>query len=130
MDMARRRQILLIIEEERLVENARRMGETLLTGSAGGSGGRLSEAVGNARGCGLMCAFDAPDGLKADQLVKACFLDKLAAGRLRPAQICSGRTSSQAVSEIEQRLAILRKVLNRGDYRTRPFTGTGLGGGP
>lgn len=130
VDMARCRQILLIIEEEQLVDNARRQGEKLLAGLQ-----RLAadfpETVSNARGRGLMCAFDAPDGLVRDQLIKACFLGKLLlvgcgrrSIRFRPHLIVG-------TEEIEQCLQILRQVLTQGDYRTLPIhRDPCLGGGP
>jgi L-lysine 6-transaminase len=130
VDMARCRQILLIIEEEQLLENARCQGERLLAGLQ-----QLAmdfpEAVSNPRGLGLMCAFDASDHLTRDQLVKACFQNKLLlAGcgrcsiRFRPHLIVSE-------AEIEQCLDILRNVLERGDYRNLEIhRDPCLGGGP
>jgi len=58
VDMVRCQRYLEIIEEEGLVENARVMGERFLTGLVSMSGGR--DQVSNARGRGLMCAFDLP----------------------------------------------------------------------
>jgi L-lysine 6-transaminase len=60
VDMVRAARYLQIIEEEKLIENARRMGERLVAGLrsiAEGSGGVMT----NVRGRGLMIAFDLPD---------------------------------------------------------------------
>ena len=71
VDMVRRQRYLEIMHEERLVENAAAMGGRFLEGlqaAAAASGGKLS----NARGRGLMCAFDLPTGED-----RATFLTKL-----------------------------------------------------
>jgi L-lysine 6-transaminase len=115
VDMVRCSHILRIIEEEQLVENARRQGEGLLAGL-----NRLAAdfpvIVTNPRGRGLMCAFDAPDGNIRDQLVKALFLEKvLVVGcgersiRFRPQLIVNA-------GEIDQGLAVLRDILQKGAY--------------
>jgi L-lysine 6-transaminase len=91
VDMVRFTKYLEIIEEEGLVENARLMGEYLRE--------RLIElekeypsVISNARGCGLMCAFDLPSGAERDTLRKECYehgMMVLSAGdrsiRFRPA---------------------------------------------
>lgn len=59
VDMVRFRRFLEIIEEDRLVENARIVGEHLLTGLRRLES-ELSPLVSNARGRGLMIAFDLP----------------------------------------------------------------------
>jgi L-lysine 6-transaminase len=130
VDMVRCRQILHIIEEEQLLENARCQGEQLLAGLQQ-LASDFPETVSNPRGRGLMCAFDAPDHLSRDQLVKACFQDKLLlvgcgrrSIRFRPHLIVSA-------AEIEQCLNILRGVLVRGDYRNLEIhRDPCLGGGP
>jgi L-lysine 6-transaminase len=59
-DMVRSQRYLEIIEEEQLVENAAKMGKRLLDGLK--TIAASNDLVNNARGRGLMCAFDAPDG--------------------------------------------------------------------
>jgi L-lysine 6-transaminase len=115
VDMARCSHILRIIEEENLVENARRQGERLLAGLQQ-LAGDFPEVVSNPRGLGLMCAFDAPDGRTRDQLVKAFFRDKLLlvgcgsrSIRFRPHLIVSA-------GEIEEGLGIIRAILQKGDF--------------
>jgi L-lysine 6-transaminase len=67
LDMFRFRVYLEIIEEERLVEHAARIGEVLLDGLK-----KLCDEfpglVSNVRGRGLMCAFDLPTTPARDQL--------------------------------------------------------------
>jgi L-lysine 6-transaminase len=57
--MVRAQKYLEIIEEENLVENARVMGDQLLT-ELQGMENDYSDLVSNTRGRGLMCAFDLP----------------------------------------------------------------------
>lgn len=65
VDFVRSQKYLEIIREEALVENARVVGDYLLT--------KLKNiGVTNARGAGLMCAFDMADGQERDDLVKRC----------------------------------------------------------
>lgn len=94
VDMVRATRMLEIIEEDNLVENARKSGEYLQK--------RLLELqeefpylVSNARGKGLMCAFDLPNNEKRKQLLSNAFergLIVLPCGeksvRFRPALIC------------------------------------------
>ncbi len=115
VDMARCSHILRIIEEENLVENARRQGERLLAGVQQ-LAGDFPEVVSNPRGLGLMCAFDAPDSRTRDQLVKAFFAEKLLlvgcgsrSIRFRPHLVVSE-------GEIEQGLATIRAILQKGDF--------------
>ncbi len=115
VDMARCSHILRIIEEENLVENARRQGERLLAGVQQ-LAGDFPEVVSNPRGLGLMCAFDAPDSRTRDQLVKAFFREKLLlvgcgsrSIRFRPHLVVSA-------GEIEQGLATIRAILQKGDF--------------
>ncbi len=115
VDMARCTHILGIIEEERLVANARRQGELLL-GELQRLAGEFPEVVSNPRGRGLMCAFDAPDGHTRDQLAKAFFQEKLLVVgcgergiRFRPHLIVSEE-------EIRQGIAVIRGVLEAGRY--------------
>ena len=60
VDMVRATLILNIIERDRLVENADKMGERLLSGLKAINSDGFISAV---RGSGLMVAFDLPDGL-------------------------------------------------------------------
>ena len=72
VDMVRFTRYLEIIEEEGLVENARIQGDALLT-CLHGLQREYPEYISNARGMGLMCAFDAPTHELRDLLRKECY---------------------------------------------------------
>jgi L-lysine 6-transaminase len=59
-DMVRSRRLLEIIERDRLIEHAAKIGDWLL-GELAALGGRHADVASNVRGRGLMCAFDLPD---------------------------------------------------------------------
>jgi L-lysine 6-transaminase len=109
VDMVRAQKFLEIIEEENLVENARRQGEHLL-----GALHRLAEefpAVSNIRGLGLFAAFDMPDSDTRTKVRTACLnkgLIILPSGersiRFRPPLNVRGE-------EIDAGVAIIAKVL-------------------
>ena len=80
VDMFRATRILRVIERDGLVHNAYRMGQRLLDGLQEIEA-RHPGLVSNARGRGLMCAIDLPDGETRDRLVQAC----MSAGLLAPA---------------------------------------------
>jgi len=60
-DMVRATRYLQVIDEEGLVENARKVGAHLLA-SLETLRAKHPKTVSNTRGSGLMCAFDMPDG--------------------------------------------------------------------
>jgi len=109
VDMVRAQKYLEVIEKEHLVENARVQGDYLV-----GALVRLAEefpAVTNARGLGLLAAFDLPDG-EIRAKVKARCLERgliiLPCGersiRFRPPLNVSAK-------EIDEGIAIVRNVL-------------------
>jgi len=67
IDMFRFKVMLEVIAEEKLVENAARMGEVLLTGLKK-LGDDFPHLVSNVRGRGLMCAIDLPSSQVRDDL--------------------------------------------------------------
>jgi L-lysine 6-transaminase len=111
VDMVRFGRYLEIIEEEKLVERSRQVGGLLLAELETlqeENPGRIS----NARGRGLMCAFDLPDAETRDRFKKLAFESGmliLASGRrsirFRP-------TLSVGKEEVEQGTSILRRVLS------------------
>ncbi len=129
VDMVRFTHILTIIDEEGLVENARVQGDLLLT-ELRKLGEEFPTAISNVRGRGLMCACDAPDNQTRLQLVKACLQEKfLLVGsgersiRFRPHLIVTA-------DEIQEGVAILRRILAKGDYtRLEIVADTCPGGG-
>jgi len=91
VDMVRCRKYLEIVKEDRLVNNAAQVGKALL-GELLALQKKRPKLVSNARGRGLMCAFDLPTRKQRDELRKALFesgLIILACGdrsiRFRPA---------------------------------------------
>ena len=72
VDMVRCERYLQIIEEDRLLENAERVGEHLLRGLERIQHER-PDAVDNARGKGLMCAIDLPDGASRDRVADRAY---------------------------------------------------------
>lgn len=69
VDMIRATAILRVIEDEKLVDNAARMGEFLMKGIEGLNSPKIS----NVRGKGLMIAFDLEDSKKRDLMFDRLF---------------------------------------------------------
>ncbi len=72
VDMVRCQRYLEIMEEEKLVEHAARVGEHLLRGLEGLQAER-PELISNARGKGLLCAIDLPDGAMRDAVARKAY---------------------------------------------------------
>ena len=76
IDMMRFKLIMEVIEKENLVQNAKEVGEYLLSGLK-----HLAEkypnVISNARGRGLMCAIDFPSGEARDQMITKLYEDKM-----------------------------------------------------
>ena len=72
VDMVRSQRYLEIIEEEKLVENAASVGAYLLAGLQRLQAER-AEVLSNARGLGLMCAIDFPDGASRDRVADKAY---------------------------------------------------------
>jgi L-lysine 6-transaminase len=70
VDMVRCQRIVEIIEEENLLDNARRVGGVLLAGLRQLEA-EFPERVSNARGRGLFLAFDLPDRGTRERLLRA-----------------------------------------------------------
>jgi len=71
VDMVRCQRILEVMHEEHLVQNAARLGEGLLAGLQQVVG-RHGDWIDNARGRGLMCAFDVRDSQTRKRLLGGC----------------------------------------------------------
>ncbi|HUT80713.1 MAG TPA: L-lysine 6-transaminase [Candidatus Bathyarchaeia archaeon] len=76
IDMVRSTRYLEIIEEDRLVENARKVGEYLLKGLKD-TCLASKKIMTNARGRGLMCAFDLPTTEMRDKMKAVAFKNKM-----------------------------------------------------
>ncbi len=111
VDMVRCQRILEAIHADRLVENAARQGARLLQGLEALTQ-RHGDRLDNARGCGLMCAFDVQDADLRKRLLAACFdqgLMLVASGersiRFRPALTASAGDVDEALLLLERALA-------------------------
>ncbi len=114
VDMVRATRILEIIENDKLIDNARVRGEELLAGIQ-----RIEERqeiVDNARGKGVMCAIDLPDGKTRDAVIKRCFADGmlvLACGtrsvRFRPALNVTAEIIAEGVARLEKAIVEVTK---------------------
>jgi len=72
VDMVRSARYLEIMAEEKLLENAATRGAELLTGLEGMQR-EFPDHISNARGKGLMCAFDLKDGALRDKVIATAY---------------------------------------------------------
>lgn len=109
VDMVRCARYLQIIEEDDLVANAAQVGAVFKRGL------QQLEAefpeVTNARGRGLMLAFDLPDGEERARVQRSCWDNGLAVLACGPRSIRFRPSLAFSESEVEQALGILRKAL-------------------
>lgn len=112
VDMVRATQILRVIEEDNLIENARERGQELLNGLHA-----LAQRfpISNVRGRGLHCAFDLPSQELRERLLEValdqCDLLLLGCGqrsiRFRPHLAVTSQDIQEALNRLEDALAIL-----------------------
>ena len=118
IDMVRFSHILRIIDQESLVENARSRGEELRLGLEALCL-EFPKTAGNARGRGLMCAFDLPNAAQRDQFRR----DLLAAGLLvvgcGPKGIRFRPHLTISSSEVQTAIRIIERVLQRWQWTGR-----------
>ncbi|MFF0310800.1 L-lysine 6-transaminase [Streptosporangium sp. NPDC004379] len=115
VDMVRSRRILEIIERDGLIARAGELGAELLAALQKIQAG-FPELVGNARGRGLMCAFDLPDPAARDRLVALLRQDEgvlvLPCGersvRLRPALSITREELEEGTEAVSRALTALR----------------------
>ena len=110
IDMVRCQKYFEVIDEENLIKNAETQGKYLLEELEELSQ-KYSDKISNARGLGLMCAFDLPTHEKRDELQKRLYAKDLIVVtcgattiRFRPPLIISSE-------EIDEALGILDKTL-------------------
>ena len=108
VDMVRSARYLEIIEEERLVENARVVGDHLVS-RLREMAGELPGVVSNVRGRGLLAALDLPDKETRDRALAACLengLIALASGvsaiRVRPPLNLSREEADEGVRKLRR----------------------------
>lgn len=110
VDMVRCQKYLEVIEAEKLVKNAEVQGKYLLEGLVE-LAEKHSDKISNARGLGLMCAFDCKSPEKRDELKnKICAKDVIIVGcgektiRFRPPLIISEGEINKALETIDETL--------------------------
>jgi len=110
IDMVRATKILQIIDEEKLVENAKTMGEYLLK--------RLEEfqiefpnLVSNARGLGLLCAFDFPSTETRTEFINKLYENKLIMLGCGSKSVRFRTALNINKEELDKGLEIIRNVL-------------------
>lgn len=111
VDMMRSQRILEILHEEKLCENAARSGAHLLRGLQDLEN-RHAPRLSNARGLGLLCAFDLPDPQQRNAFKKACLQNGLMvigcgerSIRFRPALTVSATEIDAALEILDRTLA-------------------------
>ncbi len=114
VDMVRFQRYLEIIEEDRLVANAAKVGDHLLKRLHAFESSQ--ESISNARGKGLMCAFDLPNTHARNALVDAAYdngLMILSCGshsvRFRPPLMITEAQIDEGIDILEQSLAEAEK---------------------
>jgi len=112
VDMVRCKKYLEVINEEDLIKNAEVQGKRLLEGITNLSQ-KYPKKIFNARGLGLMCAFDLFTPEKRDMLVKRLYangLIVLGCGektiRFRPPLIISSKEIDEAIDIIDKTLKV------------------------
>lgn len=111
VDFVRATRLLEIIEGERLIDNAKKMGALLIEKLRTAS--TRHERVTNVRNAGLLCAFDLPDGALRDRVIQKCQDESLLvlpcgerSVRLRPALDIGAK-------DIDLAIDIIARVFNQ-----------------
>ncbi|MGE5679498.1 MAG: L-lysine 6-transaminase [Bacillota bacterium] len=110
VDMIRSKRNLEIIEEENLVENARINGEFLLDNLLNIQD-NFPALVSNARGLGLMCAFDLPTTEIRKEFVELCYKNRLLILPCGPRSIRFRPVLNISNQELNEGLKIIEKTL-------------------
>jgi len=112
VDMVRCQRYLEIIDEENLIKNAAKQGKYLLSGLEEVSK-KYPDKISNARGLGLMCAFDLPTPEKRDELKNRLYANDLVVLgcgantiRFRPPLIVSSEEIDEALEILENTVKI------------------------
>ncbi len=112
VDMVRCTRILVIIEQEGLLENARVRGDELVTGLRAIQD-RYDGVVSNARGAGLMCAIDVPDGETRNRIIRQCFDDGMIVLSAGPRTIRFRPTLTVLAEAIAEGVAVLERAIGK-----------------
>ena len=110
-DMVRCQKYLEVIEEEKLVDNARKQGETLLKGLREIEE-KYPDKVSNSRGRGLMCAFDLPSPEIRDRVKKMLYDNGLLILPCGPRGIRFRPPLTISSEEINEGLSVIDRTIN------------------
>lgn len=110
-DMVRSKFILDVIKNEKLVDNAKKVGEHLKYQLS-----KIQEEypvlISNARGLGLMCSFDLPTTELRNQFKENCYKEKLMILGCGEKSIRFRPALNITENEIDKGLTIIRKILS------------------
>lgn len=109
VDMVRATRYLEIIQEEKLVENAREMGLVLKT-RLYGIADEFAGVVSNVRGMGLFCAFDIKTEIR-DEFISKCYERKLIILSCGASSVRFRPPLNITESEIDRGIEIVRSVI-------------------
>ncbi|HXV59814.1 MAG TPA: L-lysine 6-transaminase [Vicinamibacteria bacterium] len=112
VDMVRFARYLEIIDEERLVDNAREVGEYLL-GEIEKIQDERAGQVSNTRGRGLMCAFDLPDTETRDRFRALAFEQGMIVLGCGRQSIRFRPTLSASRDDVDRGMEIVRRILSK-----------------
>lgn len=116
VDMIRCSRYLKIIHEEKLVERAAETGYYLQQ-KLHDLEKRYPELTGNARGRGLMCAFDLPDPKRRDALIKTCYKNRLLILPSGPRSVRFRPPLNVSREEIDRGIEIITRSLKEESMR-------------
>jgi L-lysine 6-transaminase precursor (EC 2.6.1.36) len=112
VDMVRAQRYLEIIEEEKLVEHADRVGQYLLQGLQALATWR-PDALSNARGRGLMCAIEFASPALRDAVQEQAYQDGLMILACGPASLRFRPPLDTTAAEVDEALAILKSAVEK-----------------
>ena len=111
IDMVRCQKYLEVIEEEKLIDNAKKQGEALLKGLREIEE-KYPDKVSNSRGRGLMCAFDLPSPEIRDKVKKMLYDNGLLILPCGPRGIRFRPPLTISSEEINEGLSVIDRTIN------------------
>jgi L-lysine 6-transaminase len=112
VDMVRAQRYLEIIEEEKLVENADRVGQYLLQGLQALVTWR-PDRLANARGRGMMCAIEFASPALRDAVQEQAYQDGLIILSCGPQSLRFRPPLDTTAAEVDEALAIIKKAIEK-----------------
>jgi L-lysine 6-transaminase len=117
VDMVRCQRYLEILEEEDLLGNAARVGGHLLAGLERLQG-ESAELLSNARGRGLMCAIDLPDGATRDAVTQKMYQLGAIILPCGPRSLRFRTPLDVTAAEVDEALELLRRAVRQVSLKT------------